>query len=47
MSKQINVSDTLTFVPSSLDTTNSNYPGTYYDTHVLENAFDDVSSSSR
>lgn len=47
MSKQINVSDTLTFVPSSLDTTNSDYPGTYYDTHALENAFDDASSSNR
>ena len=47
MSKQINVSDTLTFVPSSLDTTNSDYPGTYYNTNVLENAFDGASSSNR
>lgn len=47
MSKQVNINDTFTFVPSSLDTTNSDYPGTYYDTHALENAFDDASSSSR
>ena len=38
---------TATFVPSSLDTTNSNYPGTYYSTNVLENAFTDASSSTR
>ena len=47
MSKPINVSDTLTFVPSSLDTINSDYPGTYYKTYVLENAFDGADSSSR
>lgn len=38
---------TATFVPSSLDTTNSNYPGTYYSTNVLENAFTDANSSTR
>ena len=38
---------TATFVPSSLDTTNSDYPGTYYSTNVLENAFTDASSSTR
>lgn len=38
---------TATFVPSSLDTANSNYPGTYYSTNVLENAFTDASSSTR
>ena len=38
---------TATFVPSSLDTTNSVYPGTYYSTNVLENAFTDANSSTR
>lgn len=38
---------TATFVPSSLDTANSDYPGTYYSTNVLENAFTDASSSTR
>jgi len=38
---------TATFTPVSLDTTNSNYPGTYYSTNVLENAFTDASSSTR
>lgn len=47
MSRPISISDTLTFTPVSLDTTNSNYPGTYYSTNVLENAFTDASSSTR
>lgn len=47
MSHQVNVSDTLTFTPVSLDTVNSDYPGTYYSTHVLDNAFTDASSSTR
>ena len=38
---------TATFVPSSLDTANSNYPGTYYSTNVLENAFTNANSSTR
>ena len=38
---------TATFTPVSLDTANSNYPGTYYSTNVLENAFTDASSSTR
>lgn len=38
---------TLTFTPVSLDTTNSNWPGTTYSTNVLENAFTDASSTTR
>lgn len=38
---------TATFTPVSLDTTNSNYPGTYYSTNVLENAFTNANSSTR
>ena len=47
MSRLIDTTDSLTAYPSSLDTTNSNYPGTYYSTNVLENAFTDASSSTR
>ena len=47
MSKQVNVSDTLTFIPSSYDDTNSDYPGTYYDVHSLDRALTDASSSTR
>lgn len=47
MSRLIDSTDTLTVNPASLDTTNSNYPGTYYSTNVLENAFTDTSSSTR
>ena len=38
---------TATFYPSSLDSTNSNWGGTYYQSNVLENAFTDASSSTR
>ena len=47
MSRLVNTSDTLTTHPMSLDETHSNYPGTYYSTNVLENAFTDASSSMR
>lgn len=47
MSRLINTTETLTGHPVSLDTANSNYPGTYYSTNVLENAFTDASSSTR
>lgn len=47
MSRLINTTETLTTYPASLDTANSNYPGTYYSTNVLENAFTDASSSTR
>lgn len=47
MSHTINISDTLTGYPVSLDSTNSNFPGTYYSTNVLENCFTDASSSTR
>jgi hypothetical protein len=47
MSRLINTTETLTTCPASLDTANSNYPGTYYSTNVLENAFTDASSSTR
>lgn len=47
MSRLVNISDTLTTHPMSLDETHSNYPGTYYSTHVLQNAFTDASSSTR
>lgn len=47
MAHSVNVSDTLSLHPVSLDTANSNYPGTYYSTHVLDNAFTDASSSTR
>ena len=47
MSRPVSISDTVTFMPVSLDTANSSYPGTYYSTNVLENAFTDASSSTR
>ena len=47
MSRLINTTESLTLHPVSLDTTNSNYPGTYYSTNVLENAFTEASSSTR
>ena len=47
MSRLIDTTETLTAHPVSLDTTNSDYPGTYYSTNVLENAFTDASSSTR
>lgn len=47
MSHPVNISDTIEVYPSSLDTTNSDYPGTYYSTNVLENAFTPASSSTR
>lgn len=47
MSRPVSISDTVTFMPVSLDTVNSDYPGTYYSTNVLENAFTDASSSTR
>lgn len=47
MSRLVNITETLTTCPASLDTANSNYPGTYYSTNVLKNAFTDASSSTR
>lgn len=47
MSRVINASQTLTANPTSLDSVNSNFPGTYYETNVLANAFTDASSSTR
>lgn len=47
MSHPINISDTLTLHPVSLDETNSDFPGTYYSTNVLENAFTLADSSTR
>ena len=47
MSRLINTTDTLTAHPVSLDTVNSNWPGTTYSTNVLDNAFTDSSSSTR
>ena len=47
MSRLIDTTETLTTHPMSLDETHSNYPGTYYSTNVLENAFTDASSSMR
>ena len=47
MSQQINQTLTFTGYPVSVDTANSNYPGNYYSTNVLENAFTDSSSSTR
>jgi hypothetical protein len=47
MSRIVNASETLTTNPMSLDTTNSVFPGRYYDTNVLANAFTDASSNTR
>lgn len=47
MSRLVNTTDTLTAHPVSLDTVNSDWPGTTYSTHVLDNAFTDSSSSTR
>lgn len=47
MATPISIDDTLTGHPVSLDSTNSNFPGTYYNNNVLENAFTDASSSTR
>lgn len=47
MSRLVDTTETLTTHPASLDTEHSNYPGTYYSTNVLENAFTDASSSTR
>lgn len=47
MSHQVNVSDTLTFIPVSLDTVNSDFPGTYYNNLEIDNAFTNASSSTR
>ena len=47
MSHQVNQSDTLTLYPVSLDTTNSDFPGTYYNNLEIDNAFTNASSSTR
>lgn len=47
MSRPINVSDDLSLHPVSLDTTNSDFPGTYYNDLEIDNAFTDASSSIR
>ena len=47
MSHPVNVTDTIEVYPSSLDSANSHFPGTYYSTNVLENAFTPASSTTR
>ena len=47
MAEPINLSDTLTTHPTSIDDTHSVYPGTFYSTNVLDNCFTDASSSTR
>jgi len=47
MARQVNTTETLTTHPMSIDDTNSVYPGTFYNTHILENCFTDASSSTR
>lgn len=47
MARQVDITDTLTTHPTSLDETHSVFPGTYYSTNVLENCFTDASSSTR
>ena len=47
MSRPINVSDDLSLHPVSLDTTNSDFPGTYYNNLEIDNAFTNASSSTR
>lgn len=47
MSRQVNISDDLSLHPVSLDTSKSDFPGTYYNNNNLENAFTDANSSTR
>lgn len=47
MSRPINQTSTLTTHPTSIDNTNSVYPGTFYNNNNLENSFTDASSSTR
>jgi hypothetical protein len=47
MARQVNMTDTLTTCPMSIDSTNSVYPGTFYQTNVLANAFTDATSTTR
>lgn len=47
MARQVDITDTLTTHPTSLDETHSVFPGTYYSTNVLANCFTDASSSTR